>query len=123
MQLMPATAAWIAEKTGIPNEPYNPDINIQMGTWYDAHILSDLRIVTGSHPVVQDDLLRFALTGYNCGPGYCKVALRDLLAQGRPLDWPSFKSTLPQASVRGKKANVRECIPYAEKILPPTETS
>lgn len=116
--MMPATAAWIAERIGCPNEPMNPDLNVQMGTWYDAWILSDINVVVGARPVAQDDRYRMMLVGYNAGPGYGKTALRDLLARGLPLTWANFTTALPTASVRGKRANTRECLPYALKILP-----
>jgi soluble lytic murein transglycosylase len=61
MQLMPATARWVARQ--IPVQPYRPDMlaqpetNIQMGSYYFRRVLDDL-----GHPVL-------AAAAYNAGPG------------------------------------------------------
>jgi membrane-bound lytic murein transglycosylase F len=97
----------------------NPEESIRGGTEYLARQLANVKVVVGSHPEVQDsDLTRFALVSYNAGFGYTKVALRDLLARGLPLTWANFTKALPTASVRGRRANTKECLPYALKILP-----
>lgn len=113
LQLMPLTA----QDLGL-REPFNPDENLKAGTTYLAQQLANCKLTVGSQPVAQDDLLRFALVAYNCGYGYVRAALRDLLARGLPVTWAEFCKTLPTASVRGKRANVKECLPYALKILP-----
>ncbi len=62
MQLMPATAKWVAGKTGISN--YNIDdinTNIYMGTWYLNYVRQDL-----GHEVM-------ATAGYNAGPGRARA--------------------------------------------------
>lgn len=96
----------------------NPEESIRGGCEYLARCLANVKLTVGSQPVVQDDLLRFALVSYNAGFGYVKAALRDLLARGLPCTWANFTATLPTASVRGRRANTKECIPYALKILP-----
>lgn len=61
MQLMPATAKWVARQ--IPVQSYRqdmlvrPDTNIQMGSYYFRRVLDDL-----GHPVL-------AAAAYNAGPG------------------------------------------------------
>lgn len=61
MQLMPATAKWVARQ--IPVQQYRqdmlvqPDTNIQMGAYYFRRVLDDL-----GHPVL-------AAAAYNAGPG------------------------------------------------------
>ena len=114
LQLMPVSAAEVNVA-----DPFNPDDCLRGGTEYLARQLANVKITVGSRPEVQDtDLLRFALVSYNCGFGYVRAALRDLLARGLPIDWPHFCETLPTASVRGRRANTKECLPYALKILP-----
>lgn len=114
LQLMPETS----REMGCM-EPFNPDENLKAGTAYLAKQLANVKITVVSQPVAQDDLYRFALVSYNAGFGYSKVALRDLLAGSLPLDWPHFKATFPQASVRGRKPDAKQALGYAEKILPP----
>jgi membrane-bound lytic murein transglycosylase F len=96
----------------------NPEESIRGGTEYLARCLANVKITVGSHPVAQPDLLRFALASYNCGFGYVRVALRDLLANDQPLDWPHFRTALPLAVVRGKKPDHKQALSYVEKILP-----
>ena len=61
MQLMPATARWVARQ--IPVQPYRqdmlvePETNILMGTYYFRRVLDEL-----GHPVL-------AAAAYNAGPG------------------------------------------------------
>ena len=111
---MPVTAAEVNVA-----DPLDPDQCLRGGTEYLAKQLANVKITVGPRPEVQEsDLLRFALVSYNCGFGYVKVALRDLLARGLPITWASFCEALPTASVRGRRANTKECLPYALKILP-----
>ncbi|TJZ79054.1 lytic transglycosylase domain-containing protein [Chitiniphilus eburneus] len=62
MQLMPATAKWVAGKMGDkrfnPADVHHAESNLQMGTFYLRYILDRLE----SHPVL-------ATAGYNAGPG------------------------------------------------------
>ncbi|MCL2740235.1 MAG: lytic transglycosylase domain-containing protein [Oscillospiraceae bacterium] len=59
MQLMPDTSAWISEKTGIANNPYDAFSNIQMGAWYMGQYLL---------PKYNGNVER-ALAAYNAGEG------------------------------------------------------
>lgn len=62
MQLMPATARWVAKRTGteLPraDQVYDPAINLKLGTTYLKLVLDDLG---GSQPL--------AAAAYNAGPG------------------------------------------------------
>ncbi|GLS04164.1 transglycosylase [Chitiniphilus shinanonensis] len=62
MQLMPATAKWVAAKMGDrnfdPKAVHHAESNLQLGTFYLRYILDRLE----SHPVL-------ATAGYNAGPG------------------------------------------------------
>ena len=79
MQLMPATARWVARQ--IPVQPFHtamlvqPEVNLQMGSYYFRRVLSDL----GS------SLL--ATAAYNAGPG-------------RVVQW---RATLPPIPKRGRQ--------------------
>lgn len=61
MQLMPATASWVARQ--IPVQPFRaqmlaqPELNVRMGSYYFGRVLGDL-----GHPVL-------AAAAYNAGPG------------------------------------------------------
>ena len=82
MQLMPATARWVARQ--IPVQPYrqdmlvHPDTNILMGTYYFRRVLDDL-----GHPVL-------ATAAYNAGPGRAR-RWRD----ERPLEAAVYVETIP----------------------------
>jgi soluble lytic murein transglycosylase len=64
MQLMPATARWVARKTGAelrpqqPEQLFEPELNLRLGTAYLRMVLDDL---SGSLPL--------AAAAYNAGPG------------------------------------------------------
>lgn len=59
MQVMPDTAAWIAEQTGEAGYTLDlPEDNIEMGTWYLDY----------THQQYDDNSL-FAVASYNAGPG------------------------------------------------------
>ncbi len=61
MQLMPATARWVAKKVGLKDYPWtqvsNVETNINLGTWYLKHVYETL----DNHPVL-------ASAAYNAGP-------------------------------------------------------
>jgi soluble lytic murein transglycosylase len=94
MQLMPATARWVAKK--IPLKNFNlkqlsqPEVNVQMGVWFLHH----LETVMGN-PVL-------ATAGYNGGPG--RVA-RWLASS--PADVAIFIETIPFDETRG----------YVQKVM------
>jgi len=83
MQVMPATAKWVAGKIGLPNfNPRmltDPDTNVLLGTSYMRIILDDL----DNHPVL-------ASAGYNAGPGRAR-RWRD----ERPLEGAIYAETIP----------------------------
>ena len=70
MQLMPATARWVARKIGLSDwqnsKVTQVDVNINLGTWYLKHVLDTL----DSHPVL-------ASAAYNAGPGRARAWRAD----------------------------------------------
>ena len=91
MQLMPATARWVARKMGVRD--YSPaqinelDTNLQFGTFYLKSVLDDLE---GS-PLL-------ASAAYNAGPGRPK-SWRNTLA--RPVEGAIFAEIIPFNETRG----------------------
>ena len=94
MQLMPATAKWVARQ--IPVQPYNPtmlrqpEVNIQMGAYYFRRVLDDL-----GHPML-------AVAAYNAGPGRAR-RWRD----ERALEGAIYAETIPFSETRD----------YVKKVL------
>jgi len=113
-QLMPGTA----RDVGVEN-PVDADENVRGGTEYLARILWELKRRFGPTAATEDDYLRFSLVGYNAGPGYVRVAMRAMAEVNTPLTWDNFKAALAHVDINGKKPRLKECLPYAEKILPP----
>jgi len=70
MQIMEQTADWAAEQIGIPGYDYSrifePDINIQIGSWYINRLIGQF----GNN-------LDTALAAYNAGSGNVSNWLRD----------------------------------------------
>lgn len=85
MQLMPATAKWVAGKIGLPGYQIN-DINdnIRLGTWYLRHVLDTLQ----SQPVL-------ATAAYNAGPGRARG-----WQASRPLEGAIYTETIPFTETR-----------------------
>lgn len=87
MQLMPATARWVAKQ--IPVQPFRtdmlmkPEVNIQMGSYYFRRVLSDL-----GHPML-------ATAAYNAGPGRAR-RWRD----ERSLEGAIYAETIPFSETR-----------------------
>ena len=85
MQLMPATARYVARKLNVPN--YSParlnelDVNLQLGTGYLKLVLDDL-----------DGSAVLATAAYNAGPGRPR-AWRATLE--RPVEGAIFAETIP----------------------------
>jgi soluble lytic murein transglycosylase len=82
MQLMPATARWVAKRNGLrdfsPARVADVSMNIALGTGYLKHVLDDL-----GHPVL-------ASAAYNAGPGRAR-RWRD----ARPLEGAIYAETIP----------------------------
>jgi soluble lytic murein transglycosylase len=87
MQLMPATARWVARRIGLngyePRRASEPATNIALGTRYLKFVLDDL-----GHPVL-------ALAAYNAGPGRAR-RWRD----ARPLEGAIYAETIPFKETR-----------------------
>jgi soluble lytic murein transglycosylase len=70
MQLMPATARWVARKVGLSDwqnaRVTHVETNINLGTWYLKHVLDTL----DNHPVL-------ASAAYNAGPGRARAWRAD----------------------------------------------
>lgn len=62
MQLMPATAEWVAKQARLakftPEDLFQPDVNIKLGSWYLADLLTEF-----------DGNLAVAVAAYNGGRG------------------------------------------------------
>jgi len=82
MQLMPATAKWVARQ--IPVERYRremltqPEVNVRMGTYYFSRVLADL-----GHPIL-------ATAAYNAGPGRARR-----WREAQPLEGAIYVETIP----------------------------
>ncbi len=74
MQLMPATAKWVAKKIGIKDLPAAKVVevatNLSLGSFYLRHVLDDL-----GHPVL-------ATAAYNAGPGRARRWRADNALEG-----------------------------------------
>jgi len=85
MQLMPATARFMARKVGMndfaPTRITEIDVNLRLGTGYLRMVLDDL----DGHPVL-------ATAAYNAGPGRARL-WRSSLA--RPVEGAVFAETIP----------------------------
>lgn len=85
MQLMPATARWVAGKLGIKDYAVNHiDTNIQFGTWYLRHVKDSL----SGNPVL-------ATAAYNAGPGRARNWQTAL-----PLEGAIYAETIPFTETR-----------------------
>ena len=83
MQLMPATARWVANKIGLkdfrPGQVNDIETNVLLGTSYMRMVLEDL----DNHPVL-------ASAAYNAGPGRARRWRAD-----RPLEAAIYAETIP----------------------------
>ena len=95
MQLMPATAKWVAKQIGMTN--YHPakvtemDINVRLGTSYMKMLMDSL----DGHPVL-------ASAAYNAGPGRARKWRAD-----QPLEGAIYAETIPFNETRD----------YVKKVL------
>lgn len=107
MQLMPKTSAEIARELGMPDNPFDPYINIFMGAYYLRKMWSIFKRVYGI------ERLRFALASYNAGAGNIIKAQMRAEERGYPTDkWASIAQVL--GSVTGRHA--RETTGYVARI-------
>ncbi len=83
MQLMPATARWVAKKIGLKDYGWvragEVQTNISLGTWYLRHVLDTL----DNHPVL-------ASAAYNAGPGRARGWRADA-----PMEAAVYAETIP----------------------------
>jgi soluble lytic murein transglycosylase len=83
MQLMPATAKWVASKMGLKDWRWanvnEVDTNLSLGTWYLKHVLDSL----DSHPVL-------ASAAYNAGPGRARAWRAD-----QPMEAAIYAESIP----------------------------
>ena len=88
MQLMPATAKWVAQKINLtnfhPNRVTEMDINVTLGTHYMKMVLDSL----DNHPVL-------ASAAYNAGPGRARRWRAD-----QPLEGAIYAETIPFSETR-----------------------
>jgi soluble lytic murein transglycosylase len=88
MQLMPATAKWVAKKIGLRDYNHsqvnNTETNVLLGTSYMRLVMENL----DNHPVL-------ASAAYNAGPGRAKKWRAD-----RPLEGAIYAETIPFSETR-----------------------
>ena len=88
MQLMPATAKWVAKKIGLRDfnhsQVNNTETNVLLGTSYMRLVMENL----DNHPVL-------ASAAYNAGPGRAKKWRAD-----RPLEGAIYAETIPFLETR-----------------------
>ncbi|MBS0423310.1 MAG: lytic transglycosylase domain-containing protein [Proteobacteria bacterium] len=106
MQLMPATAEWVAKQLGIANFRQHlvvdVNTNLQLGTYYLKHVLSTL-----------DNQPLLASAAYNAGPGRAK-RWRDNTV---PLEGAIYAETIPFNETRDYVKKVLENSIYYAKVL------
>jgi len=111
MQLMPATAKWMAGKIGMSNFSHarvnDIDVNVRLGTAYLRHVLDD----QGGSPVL-------AAAAYNAGPGRAR-RWRD----ARPLEGAIYAESIPFDETRDyvKKVMINT-VYYAAMLGDPTRS-
>jgi len=104
MQLMPATARWVAKRNGLrdfsPARVADIPMNIALGTGYLKHVLDDL-----GHPVL-------ASAAYNAGPGRAR-RWRD----ARPLEGAIYAETIPFNETRDYVKKVMTNTMYYSQLI------
>ncbi|HEY5292267.1 MAG TPA: transglycosylase SLT domain-containing protein [Burkholderiales bacterium] len=105
MQLMPATAKWVAHRMGMQDYSWarvtDTGVNTALGTYYLRHVLDDL---DGS-PVL-------AAAAYNAGPGRARK-WRDT----RPLEGAIYAETIPFTETRDYVKKVMNNTMYYAALL------
>jgi soluble lytic murein transglycosylase len=95
MQLLPTTGVWAADKLGrtiTPDDLFNPDLNIEIGTWYLRSLLDEFGDETQ------------ALAAYNAGRGNVSRWLSEGTWSGQAEDI----ARIPFAETRGFVDRVRK---------------
>jgi peptidoglycan lytic transglycosylase len=105
MQLMPATAKWVARRMGMQDYSWarvtDTQVNAALGTYYLRHVLDDL----DGNPVL-------AAAAYNAGPGRAR-RWRDT----RPLEGAIYAETIPFNETRDYVKKVMNNTMYYAAIL------
>lgn len=106
MQLMPATAEWVAKQLGIPNFRQNlvvdVNTNLQLGAYYLKHVLNTL-----------DNQPLLASAAYNAGPGRARRWRDDT----RLLEGAIYAETIPFNETRDYVKKVLKNSMYYAKVL------
>lgn len=106
MQLMPATAEWVAKRLGMPNFRQNlvvdVNTNLQLGAYYLKHVLSTL-----------DNQPLLASAAYNAGPGRARRWRDDT----RMLEGAIYAETIPFNETRDYVKKVLKNSMYYAKVL------
>ncbi|MCC8996258.1 MAG: lytic transglycosylase domain-containing protein [Nitrosomonas sp.] len=112
MQLMPATANWVAKKLGMNNfHQYmlaDVNTNLQLGVYYLNHVLISL----DNQPVL-------ALAAYNAGPSRARRWRDDVST----LEGAIYAETIPFNETRDYVKKVMENAMYYAKVLNPGQKS
>jgi soluble lytic murein transglycosylase len=105
MQLMPATARWIAGKLGVKDfrqaSATDLDLNIAFGTYYLRYVLDNL----DNHPVL-------ASAGYNAGPGRARAWRPEQVMEGAV-----YAETIPFDETRDYVKKVMANASYYARVL------
>lgn len=105
MQVMPATARWIAQKLGMKDYRHTLisqlDTNIKLGTYYMKNVLSSL----GDNPVL-------ASAAYNAGPGRARRWMAN-----KPLEGAIYVENIPFDETRDYVKKVMSNTVYYAKLF------
>jgi soluble lytic murein transglycosylase len=103
MQLMPATAKWVAQKMGLKRigDVTEVDTNISLGTYYLKHVLDSL----DGHPVL-------ASAAYNAGPGRARAWRPDSAVEGA-----IYAETIPFTETRDYVKKVMSNASYYSHVF------
>jgi soluble lytic murein transglycosylase len=105
MQLMPATAKWVARKIGLRDfnqgKVHDTETNVLLGTTYMRLVMENL----DNHPVL-------ASAAYNAGPGRAKKWRAD-----KPLEGAIYAETIPFSETRDYVKKVMSNAVYYSTIF------
>ena len=114
MQVMPATARWVAKKIGLdwrnPEQIHDPLVNLRLGTSYLKLVLDDLG---GSQAM--------AAAAYNAGPGRPRRWREGPLLEGP--DAPHAEEHVLELADALERSDGRHCASSKIASNPPTLTS